>query len=77
MRGFLGRGDIGRFHRKICRLFPGSYRKDQVSPEVIVLIRCSKNRTPIFPTRRTNTSYQRHNFHTIGANALKSLTGAR
>jgi hypothetical protein len=37
----------------------------------LILIRCSKNRSPIPATRRINTSYQRHIFHTTGVKALK------
>jgi len=40
----------------------------------LMLICCSKNRSLILATRRRNTltSYQRHNFHTTGVNAMKS-----
>jgi hypothetical protein len=39
----------------------------------LMLIRCSKNRSPFFATRRRNmhTSYQRRNLYTTGVDELK------
>jgi hypothetical protein len=36
-----------------------------------MLICCTKNQSLIFVPRHRNTSYQHHNFHTTGINALR------